>query len=90
MAYGGSGQAYPIAYPSERNAMERVRRYANGNVRDSLDEATAEIADAALVGYPATVTVAGTRGGTAVCPTMPDMSMYVRKDSIPCWGCNLK
>jgi hypothetical protein len=24
------------------------------------------------------------------CPKMPDMSQYIRKDSIPCWGCNLK
>lgn len=24
------------------------------------------------------------------CPPMPDMSQYVRKDQIPCWGCNLK
>lgn len=24
------------------------------------------------------------------CPPMPDMSQYIRKDSIPCWGCNLK
>jgi len=24
------------------------------------------------------------------CPPMPDMSLYIRKDSIPCWGCNLK
>jgi len=24
------------------------------------------------------------------CPPLPDMSMYVRKDQIPCWGCNLK
>ena len=26
----------------------------------------------------------------AECPPMPDMSQYIRKDSIPCWGCNLK
>jgi hypothetical protein len=24
------------------------------------------------------------------CPPMPDMSLYIRKDAIPCWGCNLK
>lgn len=24
------------------------------------------------------------------CPKLPDMSLYIRKDSIPCWGCNLK
>ena len=24
------------------------------------------------------------------CPPMPDMSLYIRKDQIPCWGCNLK
>ena len=24
------------------------------------------------------------------CPQMPDMSLYVRKDQIPCWGCTLK
>ena len=24
------------------------------------------------------------------CPPMPDMSQYIRKDSIPCWGCNLR
>lgn len=24
------------------------------------------------------------------CPPMPDMSLYVRKDQIPCWGCSLK
>ena len=24
------------------------------------------------------------------CPKLPDMSQYIRKDSIPCWGCNLK
>jgi hypothetical protein len=24
------------------------------------------------------------------CPQMPDMSLYIRKDAIPCWGCNLK
>lgn len=24
------------------------------------------------------------------CPPMPDMSLYVRKDQIPCWGCYLK
>jgi hypothetical protein len=24
------------------------------------------------------------------CPRLPDMSQYIRKDSIPCWGCNLK
>ena len=24
------------------------------------------------------------------CPPMPDMSKYIRKDAIPCWGCNLK
>ena len=24
------------------------------------------------------------------CPPLPDMSLYIRKDSIPCWGCNLK
>ena len=24
------------------------------------------------------------------CPPMPDMRQYIRKDSIPCWGCNLK
>jgi hypothetical protein len=23
------------------------------------------------------------------CPPMPDMSLYIRKDQIPCWGCNL-
>jgi len=26
----------------------------------------------------------------AECPPMPDMSQYIRKDSIPCWGCNLR
>jgi hypothetical protein len=25
-----------------------------------------------------------------VCPPMPDLSDYIRKDSIPCYGCNLK
>ena len=24
------------------------------------------------------------------CPPMPDMSLYIRRDQIPCWGCNLK
>lgn len=24
------------------------------------------------------------------CPPVPDLSDYVRKDSIPCWGCSLK
>lgn len=24
------------------------------------------------------------------CPPMPDMSLYIRKDQIPCWGCVLK
>ena len=24
------------------------------------------------------------------CPSCPDMSAYIRKDSIPCWGCKLK
>lgn len=24
------------------------------------------------------------------CPKMPDMSLYVRKDQIPCWGCTLR
>ena len=24
------------------------------------------------------------------CPPPPDMSQYIRKDSIPCWGCNLR
>ena len=24
------------------------------------------------------------------CPPMPDMSLYIRKDQIPCWGCDLK
>jgi hypothetical protein len=24
------------------------------------------------------------------CPAMPDMSLYIRKDQIPCWGCVLK
>ena len=23
-------------------------------------------------------------------PKMPDMSKYIRRDKIPCWGCNLK
>ena len=23
------------------------------------------------------------------CPKMPDMSKYIRKDSIPCWGCSI-
>lgn len=23
------------------------------------------------------------------CPPMPDMSQYIRKDAIPCWGCTL-
>jgi hypothetical protein len=25
-----------------------------------------------------------------VCPPVPDLSDYIRKDSIPCYGCNLK
>jgi hypothetical protein len=24
------------------------------------------------------------------CPPVPDMTQYIRKDQIPCWGCNLK
>jgi hypothetical protein len=24
------------------------------------------------------------------CPPVPDLSDYIRKDSIPCWGCSLK
>ena len=24
------------------------------------------------------------------CPPMPDMTLYIRKDQIPCWGCVLK
>jgi len=24
------------------------------------------------------------------CPPMPDMTMYIRKDRIPCWGCVVK
>ena len=24
------------------------------------------------------------------CPKCPDMSKYIRKDKIPCWGCNLE
>ena len=23
------------------------------------------------------------------CPSMPDMSKYIRKDAIPCWGCSI-
>ena len=23
------------------------------------------------------------------CPAIPDMSKYIRKDAIPCWGCNI-
>lgn len=23
------------------------------------------------------------------CPSLPDMSQYIKKDSIPCWGCSL-
>jgi hypothetical protein len=23
------------------------------------------------------------------CPPIPDMSNYIKKDSIPCWGCNI-
>ena len=26
---------------------------------------------------------------TAGCPTTPDMAKYIKKDQIPCWGCNL-
>jgi hypothetical protein len=28
--------------------------------------------------------------GQKPCPKMPDMSLYVRKDQIPCWGCTLR
>ena len=27
---------------------------------------------------------------TENCPKCPDMSKYIRKDKIPCWGCNLE
>ena len=27
---------------------------------------------------------------TKECPKCPDMSKYIRKDQIPCWGCNLE
>ena len=25
----------------------------------------------------------------SVCPKLPDMSKYIRRDKIPCWGCNI-
>ena len=28
--------------------------------------------------------------GASYCPKCPDMSEYIRKDQIPCWGCTLK
>jgi len=77
-------------YPRGGPSIERARRFADGRMRGTLEQATAEIADAALVGYPDTITVSATTGESTICPTMPDMSQYVRKDSIPCWGCNLK
>jgi hypothetical protein len=33
--------------------------------------------------------VAGTQTKCQKCPEMPDMSLYIRKDQIPCWACKL-
>ena len=30
------------------------------------------------------------RNPNGSCPPIPDMTQYIRKDSIPCWGCNIE
>jgi hypothetical protein len=76
--------------PAEHTTM----RSTPGNPRDtpvpSAALAQGEVFSAPPPAAPQQREVVVIRAPAPTCPNCPDMRDYIRKDSIPCWGCALK
>jgi len=74
---------------------ERIAKNVATQVKDSLlaERATQPVnADAMpcpYAAYDSDATAQGVEYTQAKANTAPDMSQYIRKDSIPCWNCSL-
>lgn len=103
-AVGGLSQALKVsdlAYGKEeapavtpmvtKEVEERIAKNIATQIKDSLlaERATQNIASDMACPYAATNAISQGQEFAQAKPAIPDMSEYIRKDSIPCWNCSL-
>ncbi len=92
---GGKHDAAPIVSPAfTKEVEERIAKSVATQVKDSLlskrsTESVLPDGNCPFAPYQSTATAQGQEYVEGTRSPQPDMSEYIRKDSIPCWNCSL-